>query len=65
MSDDWKGEHVIRGQKVDRGLEGRRVLSSIQHKKRRADGYDAPAAKTHAEWARWAVYGQKTKEVPS
>ena len=61
MSDDWKGEHLIRNVKNERSLETRRVLSMLQHKKRRKEGIASPAAVSHASWARWAVYGQKTK----
>ncbi len=50
MSDDWKGEHLIRG----RGLSGmaRRsnsmsALSNIAHEKRRRAGIPVPAKLEH------------------
>ena len=46
MSDDWKGEHLIRNIPRDYA-ETQRLNNSIYHKKRRALGVPAAGAKKH------------------
>ena len=61
-SDDWKGEHLIRGIKSDSATEAKRVMTRLIQEKRRRAGKPASAAKAHSEWMRWAVYGLRRKK---
>lgn len=41
MSDDWKGEHLIRGIRMstaERHSDDKRVMSKVVHEKRRKEG---------------------------
>lgn len=45
MDEDWKGEQFIRSRKPtgkEREMETRRVMNSLQHKKRRLRGEGMP-----------------------
>lgn len=47
MSDDWKGEHLIRA-KPNTTLTTRVVASNMWHKKRRSNGKAAAASAEHS-----------------
>ncbi len=60
--ESWKGEHFIRGMKVDpeaQRLDGLRVTSKIWHKKRRMKGKEAPAAYAHNKFYQAMFRGRK------
>ena len=55
MTDDWKGEHFIRGQKLsaeERQIAACRAGYAAWNAKRRKQGAPHPAAKKHAGFAR-------------
>lgn len=57
MTDDWKGEHLIRARPTlaQRKSEVRRLVSSIAHENRRAKGIVHPAAKAHGQFVLMAL----------
>lgn len=60
--ESWKGEHFIRGMKIDpeaQRLDGLRVTSKIWHKKRRKKGQAAPAAFAHNKFYQAIFRGKK------
>lgn len=64
MSDDWKGEHLIRKSisKQESKSEVRRLVSSIAHTNRRAKGITHPAAKAHSSFVKLAVFRKEKEE---
>lgn len=50
MSEDWKGEHFIRGRKLpsaERRGEDNSIKATLAHAKRRAAGIPLPAKEQH------------------
>jgi hypothetical protein len=45
VTDDWKGEHIIRGMKASRVTEDRRTISNIVHEKKRREGTNMSTVK--------------------
>lgn len=63
MTDDWKGEHLIRGQRVQgETLRADRCKAgyALWNKRRRERGEPHPAAKKHSGFAR-SVFGASNK----
>ena len=56
--ESWKGEHLIRKSitKTESKSEVRRLVSVIAHENRRKAGAPAPAAKSHSNFVKLAVY---------
>lgn len=52
MEDDWKGERLIRKSITEKESrsEVRRLVSTIAHQNRRAQGMEHPAAKAHGRF---------------
>ncbi len=63
MSDEWKGEHLIRKSvtKAESKSEVRRLVSTIAHNNRRAKGIQNPAAKAHGQFILTALIDTRKK----
>lgn len=55
MSDDWKGEHLIRS-RPDTKLTTRVVAANMGHKKRRSSGKAAAASAEHSAFVVGAIF---------
>lgn len=62
-NEDWRGEHLIRGSitKQESKSEVRRLVSTIAHNNRRANGIQHPAAKAHGRFVLAALIDIKRK----